>query len=128
MLMSQEATSSGAAMRPRFGFSASAALETTASTEATARRWLCINMLDFPILRNAPARDPIEMVECLRAAIGDELGARRLEIAGIVGGAALQDGRSAGPVPRHAEPRQRHRQGRVRQRRQWPPPVRLGPR
>src|SRR2546427_9767975 len=103
MLMSQEAISSGAAMRPRFGFSASAALETTASTEAAARRWLCVNMFDLPILGNAPARDPIEMVECLRAAIGDELGARRLELVGIVRGEALQDGRSADPYPRHPE-------------------------
>src|SRR5258708_36974812 len=71
-------------------------------------------MFDLPILGNAPARDPIEMVECLRAAIGDELGARRLEIAGIVRGAALQDGRSAGPVRARHEPRKRQSPDRCR--------------
>src|SRR5262245_53837881 len=108
MLMSHDAISSGAAMRPRFGVSATAASETTVSAKAAARSRLRVDMLDLPILGNAPARDPIEVVECLGATIGDELGARRLGIACIVRGAALQDSWPAVPAPRHAEPRQRH--------------------
>src|SRR5262249_57169304 len=37
------------------------------------------------------------------AALGEERGAARLLIAGLVDGAALQDGGAAVPIPRHAE-------------------------
>src|ERR1700730_465441 len=105
MLMSPNALSSAAALRPRLGLSESAASERTASVNAAAKSRLRVDMLNLPILSNAPARDPIEMVECLVATLGDELGACRLDIAGIVRGAALQARWPAVPAPRHAEPR-----------------------
>src|SRR6516165_6574333 len=80
MLISQDVISSGETMLPRFGLSATAVLETTTSAEAAARRRLRIDMLDLAILSNAPASDRIEVVDGLHATIGDELGARRLDI------------------------------------------------
>src|SRR6516165_1969149 len=90
MLMSQGVISSGEIMRPRFGLSATAVLETTTSAEAAARRRLRVDMLDLPTLSNAPASDRIEMVERLRATIGDALGAAlRLHLGTNVPGGAL---------------------------------------
>src|SRR5262249_41554980 len=94
MLISQAAISSGVATRPRLGLSANAELQTNASAEAATARRLCIDMLHLAGLANAPARDAIEMIKHFVAAIGDEGGARWLDIAGIVRRAALQD---AGP-------------------------------
>jgi hypothetical protein len=113
--MSHDAIPSGVAMRPRFGLSPSAALEATAIAEAAATSLLRVDMLDLPILGNAPASDPIEMVKCLEATLGDEFGACRLDIAGVIGGAALQHRGPAIPAPRHTEPRQRHRHDRLLQ-------------
>src|SRR5262245_19713948 len=110
MLMSQDLISSGVATRPRFGLSAKADKEIMASAEAAMRRRLCIDMLQLPGLGHAPGRDAIEMIDCFGAALGDELCARRLHIAAIVGRAALEEGRAASPAPRHTKARERHRQ------------------
>src|SRR5262245_7490900 len=120
MLMSHDAISSGVATRPRFWLSADAVLDTTAITEAAARSLLCVNMLHLTILGNTPTRDPIEVVERFGAAIGNEFGARGLDEPCLIRGATLQDGGSAVPAPRHAEPSERHRQDRLLQRR-WCP-------
>src|SRR5438105_1384539 len=112
MLMSQAASSSGAATRPRFGVCASAALPTAPSARASATNRLRVDMLDLPARGNAPAGNTVEMVDGLAAAPGNQFGARRLKITGLIGGATLQHGRTAVPAPRHAEPRERHRQHR----------------
>src|SRR5262249_27924470 len=115
VLISQAAISSGVATTPRWGLSANAELQTNASAEAARARRLRIDMLHLADVANAPARDAIEMINRFAAAIGDEGGARWLDIAGIVRRAALQDRRSAIPMPRHLEARQRHSQQRLLQ-------------
>src|SRR6476660_8640849 len=112
MLMSQDAISSRAATRPRSGLSARAALQTRASV-AAGRKRLRVNMVHLPALGNAPAGNTVEMVECFGAPLGNEFSTRRLDIAGLIGGAALQDGGAAVPAPRHTEPRERHGQYRM---------------
>src|SRR5262245_37033892 len=105
MLMSQDKISSGVAMRPKFGLSAGAELDTTASAEAAMKRRLRVDMLQLPVVGHAPSRNAIEVIDCLGAALGDELGARGLDIAGVVGSAALQEGGAAVPTPREAKAR-----------------------
>src|SRR5713226_2371113 len=86
---SQDAISSGVATRPRFGLSAAkAAPQTTASTEPAASRRLRVNMLRLPGPGYAPAGDAVGVVVPPLPAIGDHLGARRLDIAAVVGRAA----------------------------------------
>src|SRR5262245_28389746 len=103
MLMSHEAISSAVITRPRFGLSPRAGLDTSARADAAARRRLGISMRYLPVLGDAPARDPVEMIESSVAALGDELGASRLDEAGFVGGATLEDRGSTIPAPRRAE-------------------------
>src|SRR5229473_4982356 len=118
---SQDAISSGVATRPRFGLTAAkAAPQTTTSAEPAARRWLRVNMLHLPVLGYAPAGDAVGVVVPPLPAIGDHLGACRLDIAAVVRRAALQDGRSAVPTPCYMEARQRQRQHRSLQRRRRP--------
>src|SRR4051794_6339932 len=69
-------------------------------------------MLDLPAALDPPARDAVEVLvgeseDRWRlfgfAAQGDEPGAGRLDIAGLVPGAALQHHRLAVPAPRHTK-------------------------
>src|SRR5437764_13742485 len=77
-----------------------------------------------PVARNRPALDRIEVIDRAErpgeAADVDELLQARLQIAGLVGRAALQNGGLAVPEPREAEPRGADRQHRVLQRREIP--------
>src|SRR5436190_18655304 len=93
---------------PSPGVSAAAALAATPSTSIRATSDLRVDMFDLPFAVDAPAGDAVVMLvgerqqvrERLRglAAHGDELGARRLYIAGLVPGAALQHHRLAVPA------------------------------
>src|SRR2546427_3865384 len=121
MLMSHAAISSGVAARPRFGPSAAnATAEVRAKPEAAMRIALHVDMLHLALVGNGPGRDGIGVIDRPVAAPGDHLLARRLDVTGLVGGAALQDRRVAVPTPWNAEACQRLRQHRRLQRRRRP--------
>src|SRR4249920_254447 len=112
MLMSQAVISAGSIGFPRFGAWAKAALEPSARAAATI---IClrINMFDLPLVVDRPARGAVIVLARKSrygrdfrrlAAHGHDLSARRLRVAGLVPGAALEDRRAAIPVPGHAEP------------------------
>src|SRR2546425_11080769 len=113
MLMSQAAISAGSIGFPRFGPSAKAALEPRASARTTAElRSLGVNMGALPLAVDRPARDAVVVLaregrdgrdRFGLAALGHDLGAGRLRVAGLVPRAVLQDCRPAIPVPGHAE-------------------------
>src|SRR5690348_4282855 len=99
MLMSQAAMSASVTGLPRPGPSADATLaakQSVSPTVATPRVGgilLGVNMLDLPGAVDAPAGDAVEMMvehrpdrrNCLQfAALGDEFGAGRLHVAGLV--------------------------------------------
>src|SRR5437763_16083165 len=107
--MSHGATSSGVMTLPRFGLCANATDENKPSAQAAARAALCVDMLHLSRLRHAPGRDRIGVVDRPGSTIGDHFLTRRLDVAYVVGRAALQDSGPAVPAPRHAEPPQRLR-------------------
>src|SRR4051812_30369833 len=113
--MSHGATSSGVMSFPRFGLSANAADENKPSAQAAATAALCVDMLHLSLLGHAPGRDRIGVVDRPASTIGDHFLARWLDVAYVVGRAALQDSGAAVPAPRHAETRQRLRQHRLLQ-------------
>src|SRR5262245_34597180 len=108
---------------PRPGVSAAAVPAPKASTTARTRTGLHIDMLDLPVALNAPARDAVVVLVGERqrtrhrllglAAGGHELGARRLHIAALIPGPALQHDRLAVPAPRHTEAGERFRKDRL---------------
>src|SRR6476661_1524958 len=111
MLMSHAAISSCVAARPRFGLSAANATpEAMAKPEVAMRRALRVDMLHLAFVGNRPGRNGIGVEDRPGPALGDHLLARRLDVAGVIDRAALQDGRATVPAPRHAETRQRSRQ------------------
>src|SRR5580700_3591306 len=130
MSMSHGARSAGLIGLPRFA----PAPNTTpgagvSETSADTRTALCIRMCDLPFLVDRPARDPVVMMVLKRqqrryrrqlAARCDELRPRRLRVAVLVPSAALQNGRTAVPLPGHAKARERHAQHRLLQRRLAP--------
>src|SRR5271154_4146733 len=80
-------------------------------------RILCIRMSDLSLLVDGPARDGVEVMIFERqerrhrrqlTARRNKFRARRLRVAVLVPGAALQHCRTAIPLPRHAETRERH--------------------
>src|SRR5262249_13553993 len=128
MWMSQGASSVGLIGLPSSGPSARAAPATRRS-EPTPSRSLRVDMLHLPFGVARRAGDAVEVLaregeprRRLRglAAMGDDLGARRLHVAALVPGAALQHRGPAVPAPRHAEARERPRQHRLLQRRLAP--------
>src|SRR3954447_24664192 len=128
--MFQAAISPSAIGLPRPGVSASALPAPKLQTTPTASSSLRVDMLDLPFAVDTPAGDAVVMLVRERerscdgllslAAGGDELGSRRLHIAGFVPGAALQDGGLPVPAPRHAKARERLRHHRCVQRRLRP--------
>src|SRR6516164_5930034 len=97
---------------------AAAPIRLTASAQ-----WM--HILHAPIRRDAPALDRIHVIEqhtwCIeRPAFGDQLLVRRLRIAGLVRGAALQRGRRSVPHPGETESRLADRQRRILQRSEAP--------
>ena len=82
---------------------------------------LSIDIGRLPLLVDAPALDRIVVIDCpRRPRSAMNCRARRLHHAGVVGGAALQHGRTAVPLPRRAEAHRRLRQDRALQRRRRP--------
>src|SRR6516165_4287317 len=61
---------------------------------AATRGSLCIHMFHLAGLANVPSGNGVAVVKCLIAALGNQLFARRLDIALFVRRAALQRGRS----------------------------------
>src|SRR5260370_21785960 len=120
MSMSHSARSAGVIGFPRFGLSACAPPMARARVhDSDTKIALCVRMSDPPLGVDRPADDGIEMMVLepqhrghrgQLAAGRNELRARGLDIAALVPGAALQDGRSPAPAPRHAESRKRHAQ------------------
>src|SRR4051812_48108136 len=122
MLMSQAAISAGVIGLPRLGPAAAAAPAPRASARNAARESLRVDMLHLPFRVDRPARRPVVVLADERrdrrrpralAALGDDLRARRLHVAGIVPGAALEHRRPAVPAPQGAEARERLRQHRL---------------
>src|SRR6266571_3514133 len=114
MLMSQAAMSAGSTGVPRFGPAEKAALEPRPSAR-TMPGSLCVDMFHLPFAVDRPAREAVVVLvresQHVRdllglAALGHELGAGRLHVAGLVPCAALQDRWPAVPPPGHAEPRE----------------------
>src|SRR4051794_41905276 len=102
MLMSQAARSAGVAAWPNLGASAAAAAVAAQSSAAHAKR-SSQNIGGLPFLVDLPACDRVEVIDAAQATLGDELRARRLHHAGLVGGSALQHRRTAVPLPGHTE-------------------------
>src|SRR5215472_17284383 len=120
MLISHSARSASVTGLPSPGRSAAMAVDASPRGMTTARV-LRIDMLDLPFGIDGPARDHIHMshwerghrdVHPGRAPLGEHLVAGRLNIAGFVPGAALQNHWLAVPTPGHAEPGQRLTQHR----------------
>src|SRR5580704_15644188 len=116
-LMSHVARSASLTGLPRPGRSAASAAPPSATAKATtAARRLGVDMLDLPLVVGGPDRDHVHVphgesrhrrVDLGLAALGEQLAAGRLHVAGLVPGAALQHHRLAVPAPRRAEPGQR---------------------
>src|SRR5262249_11177303 len=68
---------------------------------------LNVNMLHLAGWRDRPTRNGVEMIYRPAAALGDLLRTRRLDVAFVVDGAALQRGAAAVPLPSNPEPRER---------------------
>src|SRR5260221_10044420 len=116
MLMSQAAISSGVAGRPRPGPSARAGAVSPSRTRTAVARALRIDMRHLAAFGNGPARDRVIVIDRPGSPLGDQMGAGRLNVAGSVGRAALQDRWTAVPTPRHAEAGQRLREHRLLER------------
>src|SRR5712692_8542468 len=119
MLMSQSARSASLTGLPSPGRSAATAVAAPPSASMrgmTAVRRLSVDMLELPFVVGGPARDDVHVphregghrnVDLGLAALGKHLGAGRLDVAGLVPGAALQHHRLAIPAPGYAEPGER---------------------
>src|SRR6266851_4890654 len=113
MLMSQGAISAGSIGRPRLGPSATAVPAPNTKASAAAEiETLRVNMFHLAFAVDRPAgetvvvlvreaEDPRDLLGF--SALGDELCAGRLHVAGFVPRAALQYRGSAVPAPGHAE-------------------------
>src|SRR5258707_4252869 len=106
MLMSHAAMSAGAIGCPNCGAWARAADAPVIIDMQTAMH-LSVNIAGLPHLVDAPACDGVVVVDPTQAALGRELRTRRLHHAGVVGGATLQHGGTAGPLPPWAETHRR---------------------
>src|SRR5258705_11637453 len=101
MLMSQSARSASVTGLPNPGVSAAAVPMPQASTKATAAiRGLRVDMLRLPFAVDRPAGDDVHVphrecghrhVDLGLAALGEHFGTRRLHVAGLIPGTALQD-------------------------------------
>src|SRR5258705_5954410 len=119
MLMSHAAMSAGAIGCPKCGAWARAA-DAIVSMDMQPAMRLSVNIAGLPHLVNAPACDGVVVVDPTQAALGRELRTRRLHHAGVVGGATLQHGGTAVPLPRCAEAHGRLWQDRALQSRRRP--------
>src|SRR5256714_11743114 len=127
MLMSEAFRSDSATGWPSRGPSALAAPQPSARTSTKAH--LCVDMPDLATSVDCPARDGVEVLARKSgdrrrrrrfAALGDELRAGRLRVAGFIPGAALQHCRATIPAPGNAKARERFAQYGLLQRRLRP--------
>src|SRR3954469_21258504 len=105
--ISQAAMSASVMALPSFGVSAATATAPNARTSEAAIKLLRVDMLDLPAAADAPAREAVVVLIGEGGRIGDrflglaprrhEVLAKRLRVAGLVPGAALQHGRLAVP-------------------------------
>src|SRR5215470_1080605 len=115
-LMSQGARSAGEIGCPKRGASAAPAKAAVANRIAAPRARTSRERIGrLPFLVDAPAGDGVVVILAAQPAGLDELRARRLHHAGVVGGAALQHGGTAVPFPGGAKARERLRQDRFLQ-------------
>src|SRR5438105_13097563 len=119
MLISHPATSTGVAGRPRFGVSWAALpmCPATAISISTTAIKLRVDIFHLTVCFHLPRLDGVVVVEDIGAMRGHQGVARRLDGTRVIGGAALQHGGGAVPLPRHAEARQYPGQYRSGQRR-----------
>src|SRR5262249_13141155 len=107
MLMSHAAISSGDAGWPRLGPPATPAKASTIRRGAAKTVGLNVNMLHLAGWCDRPTRNGVEMIYRPAAAFADLLRTRRLDVAFVVDGAALQRSAAAVPLPSNPEPRER---------------------
>src|SRR6267142_2027068 len=119
MLMSHAAMSAGSIGCPNCGDWARAA-DALVSTDTQTAMDLDVNIASLPLLVNAPACDGVVVVDATQAALVGELRTRWLHHARVVGGATLQHGGTAVPLPRCAEAHRRLWQDRALQSRRRP--------
>src|ERR1700716_848198 len=118
MLKSHSASSASLTGLPSPGRSpaiAVAAPPSASTSGTTTARRLPVDMLELPFVVGGPTRDDVHVphregghrsVHLGFAALGEHLRARRLHVAGLVPGTALQHDRLAVPAPGRAEPGQ----------------------
>src|SRR5262245_41663452 len=101
MLMSHAATSAVVAGRPRFGVSRAAgpAQPPNAMMQLATASVSRVDILDLAIRLHAPGLDRVVVIDRVRAVPRDELAARRLHDAGVVGRATLEHRGRAVPLP-----------------------------
>src|SRR5258705_1590692 len=114
MLMSHAAMSAGTIGCPNCGAWARAA-DAIVSIDMQTAMGLSVNIAGLPHLVNAPACDGVVVVDATQAALVGELRTRWLHHARVVGGATLQHGGTAVPLPRCAEAHRRLWQDRALQ-------------
>src|SRR5437879_4601538 len=115
--MFQPAISAGVAARPMpYGLCASARVaHSSTATANAAGPSLGVGIGQLAVFGDAPGPDRVVMVDVIVAAHREQFGQRRLHVAGLVDGAALDYRRLAIPMPRQAEAGQRPRQYRLLQ-------------
>src|SRR3984885_15860689 len=116
--MSQALMSASEICVPRCGVSAANAADEarTSATRRAAAPGLNVDMLDLPGALNPPGGDAVVVLVGKAEHVGhflglpahgNKVGAQRLHGAGIIPGAAGDDGRLAVPAPRHGKARER---------------------
>src|SRR5262245_5920924 len=100
--MSQDERSPGEIGCPKRGVSTASA-EPPATAAAHNTTELSQRIARLPFLVDLPAGDGVVVIDAAQAPLGREHRARRLHHTGLVGGAALQHGGTAVPLPRGAE-------------------------
>src|SRR5215469_11678190 len=115
-LMSHGARSASLTGLPSPGSSAASAVAPESASASAATKYLAVDMLHLAFLVHGPAGDHVHVahresghrhVDLGGAALGEHFFARRLHVAGLVPGAALQHDRLPVPAPGQAKARQR---------------------
>src|SRR5260370_24385902 len=107
--MFQPAISAGVATRPMPQGTCACAdvAHASANTANAAMQSSRVGIGHLAVSRDAPGPDRAVMVSVIVAANREQLGQRRLDITGLIGGAALHDGSPALPMPGKPPARQR---------------------
>src|SRR6266566_1582749 len=94
-------------------------MSATTASAATS----CLRIGHLAVSRDVPGPDRVVMIIIIVAAHREQFGQGRLNVAGLVDSAALDDRRFAVPVPRQSEAGQRPREHRLLQPRFLPTPA-----